>query len=136
MNYDKNRMDTKVATQTCSNSTAESLDCLREELKHEDFLECAPTSEFFRMINELFDIFNSKSKCGLNHCVPVSPKTIEKIKSSFSRIEMYIKGLKTLDGKLVLCGPRKKALLGIYQICIHSLTCMMIMLEVIFLATY
>ena len=50
----------------------------------------------------------------------MSPKTIEKIKSSFSKIEMYIKGLKTLDGKLVLCGPRKRAFVG-YLSNMHSL---------------
>jgi hypothetical protein len=58
--WERHKMNVSVAAQTLSTSVADSLDFLRDDLKMADFQNSEATSEFVRLFDSLFDVFNSK----------------------------------------------------------------------------
>lgn len=57
--WEKNKMNVRLAAQTLSNSVSCALDHLKNE-QDVLFLHSGATSEFLRIFNDLFDIFNAK----------------------------------------------------------------------------
>lgn len=57
-------MNVKLAVQTLSSSVADAIDILREDIKLPQFAGSEKTTEFIRIIDQLFDILNSKSTAG------------------------------------------------------------------------
>lgn len=55
-------MKVRLATQLMSSSVANALKFCRDTLKLSKFKNCGPTSDFIKSINDIFDIFNSRSK--------------------------------------------------------------------------
>ncbi|EFN61753.1 THAP domain-containing protein 9, partial [Camponotus floridanus] len=55
----KQKMKVKLATQLLSKSVAEALMFCSEHLKLEDFKDCGPTVKFILMMNDAFDVLNS-----------------------------------------------------------------------------
>lgn len=53
-------MKVKIATQTLSSSSADSIDFLRKE-KYGEFQGSEPTTKYMRIFDRLFDVFNSKN---------------------------------------------------------------------------
>lgn len=53
------KMKVKLAAQTFSKSVADALEVCSVDLQLREFYECAPTIQFIRLINDLFDILNS-----------------------------------------------------------------------------
>jgi hypothetical protein len=61
--FKPNIMDVKIAVQTISNSVACGLDLCREkgyEFSGKDFSESKPTADWLRLLNDVFDILNSR----------------------------------------------------------------------------
>lgn len=56
--WTKEKMKVSLAVQTLSNSVATALDWLNHEIKIKKFENSDATSEFCRIINNLFDILN------------------------------------------------------------------------------
>lgn len=52
-------MKVKPAAQLFSTSVADAIDFCRNELKYPEFADSTATTRFIRLINDLFDIFNS-----------------------------------------------------------------------------
>lgn len=59
LNWRRRPMNVGIAVQTLSRSTADSIDYLRS-IGHKDFIDSLGTSQFIRMFDNLFDIFNAK----------------------------------------------------------------------------
>lgn len=57
--YTRNRMKVRLAVETFSTSVADSIEMLRQR-KHPKFIDSEPTIRFIRMMDKLFDIFNSR----------------------------------------------------------------------------
>lgn len=58
--FKSNIMNVRKAVETLSSSVADTMEFLKDQ-KHPDFVDSAPTIRFIRILNDLFDIFNSKS---------------------------------------------------------------------------
>lgn len=60
--WEREKMKVKLAAQTFSRSVADALIFLRTDLKNINFKESHATEKFCRHFNDLFDIFNSRSR--------------------------------------------------------------------------
>ncbi len=56
--WQQNKMKLSIAAQTLSASVADAIDFLRDDLKMPQFQGSEATSEFIRLFDHLFDIFN------------------------------------------------------------------------------
>ena len=72
-------MKVKVAAQTLSFSAAAAISYLRG-LKLPKCKDSKPTTDFIEIMNSVFDVFNSKSKCGIVMKAPLTPETFEETK--------------------------------------------------------
>lgn len=59
LDWRKRAMNVRMAVETLSNSTADSIDFLRSN-GYSEFLGATPTVNFIRLFNDLFDIFHTK----------------------------------------------------------------------------
>lgn len=60
LQWKRQQMRVKLAAQTLSNSVAEALLFLKEELRLPQFQDCEATVNFIKMVDRLFDILNSR----------------------------------------------------------------------------
>ena len=111
--WEKNKMCTRLALQTLSNSVADSIDYCREKLNLIQFQGSAPTTKFLRTMNFLFDILNSKSKYGKRFRAPFSETTVDKYRSIFKETEDYFLGLGLPNGKKVVNSQRSRGFVGL-----------------------
>lgn len=99
--WQKNKMSVKLATQTLSESCATALQLLMED-GHPDFLECAATIKFLRMVNNAFDCLNSRSMFSNGFKRPLRPDTASEMFNFFSEAIQYFSDIKIHpDGKLI-----------------------------------
>lgn len=110
--WDKAKMNVKLAVQTLSNSVAESMLYLREQ-GCEDFEDCLPTVNFIKKVNVLFDIFNSDH----NHQNNFYKRVLNKDSSSaifekLDEIDLYIRSLKFSFNQSVLNSEKKYGFIG------------------------
>lgn len=91
-------MNVRLAVETMSGKTADSLDFLAEN-GHKEFADVAATSAFIRYMDGLFDVFNSKSsKISENpRKNPVSHYNKDEIFEFFHQAIKYITKLKFVD---------------------------------------
>ena len=59
--WQKHKMHVNLAVQTLSNSVADAIDCLHDELAQSKFQGSEVTTEFIRKIDVMFDLLNSKN---------------------------------------------------------------------------
>lgn len=101
--FESNAMNVRIAAETMSKSTANSIEYLDIEMKNENFSNSIPTSKYCRTIDNLFDTMNTKK----NHCKggfkrPFSEETIEEFTTYYNQTKEYIKGIKIMkEDKLV-----------------------------------
>lgn len=107
VNFSSNRMKVALATQTLSRSVADAIDFLRCDLKHKDFVGSEATTEFIRIVDEVFDRLNSRNVRGRGTKAPLSQMNRPEWDSFFTKALAYIQGLK-IDG-VPVCEGRKKA---------------------------
>lgn len=74
INFQKNKMKSKLAIQLFSNSVANALEYLLNQ-GVDGFQDSEATIEFLRVFNNLFDIMNSKSKHGKGYRQPYCNET-------------------------------------------------------------
>lgn len=96
--YKKKSMNVRLAAETLSNSTADSIEYLSKVMKRDNFCNSEGTVEYLRFFNNIFDIMNSK----INHCNdqykrPISEETINQIATYFEFAKEYIKGLQLIE---------------------------------------
>ncbi|KYQ60770.1 THAP domain-containing protein 9 [Trachymyrmex zeteki] len=95
----KHKMSVKIAAQTFSNSSAIALEQLLAD-GHPDFTGCATTVKFCRMVNDIFDVLNSRSLCSNGFKKRLMPETAEVIFALFAEATQYFSTL-----KVDVCSP-------------------------------
>ena len=110
--YKKNRMKVKFATQVMSRSVSDALLCCEYELKIPEFDGAAPTADLLRRFDLIFDISNSSSACGSYSLAPLRLSNRTFWETSFNEVETYIRGLKHQNGQLVIKGRRSVGFVG------------------------
>lgn len=118
--WTQEKMKVKIAAQTLSKSVSDALLYLCEDLQIEEFREAQETANFIKIMNDFFDILNSRNMFAKYiYKRPLSPST----KSIFFRFLedaiIYIKSLR-LHGIPLLSSGRKTGFLG-FIICAESL---------------
>lgn len=124
INWGKNPMNVRLATQTLSNSVADAMEFLRKE-GHPSFSGAAATIDFLRKCNTAFDIFNSRNQNQKNifkNAMNTNNKRV--IVDFLERLEQYFKTLGILtkknEIKPILSSRSKTAFSGLI-ICSRSL---------------
>ncbi len=116
--WQNHKMKVSVAAQTLSHSVPAAITFLRN-LKLEEFKDSKATSDFILLINDMFDILNSKSKFGKSHKKPITRENFLDIESYLMNGIETLKLLKDTAGIPLLKGPRKMFVVGF---CISSLS--------------
>lgn len=97
INFQNEKMRVDLAAQTMSRSVAEALRQLK--LYQKEFKDCDETIECVELINDLFDIFNSKHKEAQGFKKPMNPDNIEDYRRCFKRAVEYISKLQVQQEK-------------------------------------
>lgn len=114
------KMKVSLAVQTLSKSVAEALDFLNKDLNMTDFQGSEATAYFCRLINNLFDVFNSRNRMTKKpYDKPLSLATEAEYFNFLDDCVEYIKSLKLGDTKVIF-SRRKVGFLG-FIISISSL---------------
>ena len=97
------KMKVKFATQIFSRSVALSLKFCREELKLPQFQGSEATEEFLLIMNDIFDLMNSRTKYS-NYKMrnALSGDNMQIWRSIFDKTQLYLTGLTTVSGKCLL----------------------------------
>jgi len=88
----------RVAAQTLSNSVAEAIDFLRDEMNLPEFAGSEPTTRFIRTIDKLFDMLNSRNPFSHGYKSPLCLSNRVYWKASFNKIAHYLLSLRAADG--------------------------------------
>lgn len=97
-NYKNMKMNVKIAAQTLSNSTADSIEYLDTHAHHEKFQNSGATTSYMRIINNLFDTMNTKEgHCNEQYKRPFSEETKDVFLAYFEHAAQYIQGLKVME---------------------------------------
>lgn len=120
INFFKQKMKVKLATQLLNKSAAEALSFYANELKLDDFQNAGPTIKFISLINDAFDILNSRKISDYKFKQALCKNNIENIKQFFEILTDYITKLKYPDGTLILNSNRKTGFLCYILINFHE----------------
>lgn len=120
INYKKQVMKVRLATQIFSRSVADSLSFCKTELNLKEFDDSEATQQFINGFNDLFDILNSRRLTAPGLKKPISKKNWAEINNILDMCHSYIIMLRFPDGQSVLNSNRKTGFLGLL-ICINSL---------------
>lgn len=91
MQFQGNKMNVRLASETMSTSVANSMKFLMDE-GHKEFFNCTATVEFVRIINDIFDTMNTKrdsKKSGYKQAI--SPQNNSEIFAFFDKAIEYLK---------------------------------------------
>jgi hypothetical protein len=108
----KQKMKVKLATQLLSRSVAEALLFCRDQLRIRNFENCGPTAKFILIMNDAFDILNSKNLRDFGLKQAVCHRNIQDIQDFSLKFEEYVKKLKFTSNSLVIESNRKTGFLG------------------------
>lgn len=98
--FENVKMKVRIAAQTISKSSAESIEFLDVVLKHKNFSNSIGTTIFFRKINNTFDIMNSKKgHTDGKFKRPICVENINEITEKFEQDKAYIHGLTAIEGR-------------------------------------
>jgi DNA transposase THAP9 len=111
IDFQPNKMKVKLATQLMSESVASSLEYLGTN--DENFVDSGATSNFCRIFNNIFDIFNSRSTKQQYFKAPLSKKNANIFFPYMDEVSAYIRSLKTLSGSRIVETCDKTGFVGI-----------------------
>lgn len=116
--YHNEKMNVRLAAQVLSDSVGDALTYLSNE--DPEFKGCGPTAQFCKMMNNAFDILNSRrlySKNPYNNAI--TKNTFTKYQEFMNLFSEYLQQLKFLDGTLIITSKRKTGfrglLMGLYS---------------------
>jgi hypothetical protein len=123
LEFDKHKMKVSLATQVLSSSVADAIDFCRDGLKLDEFASSAPTASFIRLIDQAFDILNSRDPGERGYKEPLN---VGNILSKFAFLEYFCrlilkmrftevtnsKGKTKVIEKLVCRSNRKRCVVG------------------------
>lgn len=115
MEWDKKKMSVRLASETLSNSVADSMEFMQQEC--EQFNDVGGTVKFIRIFNDIFDIMNSTtSKNAIGFKRPISRLTAPELFSRFDTAMEYISQLKVEgETKPILFSSINTAFVGFYN---------------------
>ena len=99
-------MNVTVTAQTLSCSVASTITFVREN-NDAEFHDSIATTEFVLLMNNLFDILNSKSKFGRGYKAPLSLENYSEICKYLTDGIDILESLTDTDGVKIICGSRK-----------------------------
>lgn len=112
LQWQKEKMKVKLATQTFSKSVADALTFCREDLKLPEFSGSAATSRFCIEINTMFDLLNSRNllcKSDTKKCISV--ENVEEVREKVQKFCVYLEKLHDEKGP-ILQSQTKMGFLG------------------------
>lgn len=96
--YQDKKMHVRLAAETISRSTANSLKFLDSVMKNPNIANSSPTSEYLEVFDSLFDVMNSKhGHCNDKYKRPFSENTKSDFNELFEKAKSYIKGLQIME---------------------------------------
>lgn len=117
----RQKMKVKLASQLLSRSVAEALLYCKNYLNLRDFQNCEPTASFILLLNNAFDILNSRQLNHFDYKKALCQANIESIREFYYTFSIYVNNLKLLNNNVhVLKSPRHTGFLGLLM-CINSL---------------
>ena len=111
--WQNHKMKVSVAAQTFSHSVSAAITFLRK-LRLKEFKDSKATSEFLMMMNNLFDMLNSKSKFGKHTKKPITLANYLDIEASVETYIDFLLSLKDTSGIPLIKGPRQCFVTGFY----------------------
>ena len=87
--FHQHKMNVKLAVQTLSSSVADAIDFLREDMKLPQFDGSEKTTQFIRIMDQLFDMLNCKSPVGKGLKEPITLANFEQKKSWLMKTMEY-----------------------------------------------
>lgn len=112
INYENQRMKVKLATQLFSSSVGEALRFCRDNLNIKEFQESEATEKFIIIVNNIFDIFNSKNLHQFSFKKALNENNASLVFDYLRMACSYLSSLKTDTGILLIKSPRKTGFLG------------------------
>jgi hypothetical protein len=107
IDFESEKMKVYLAAQLFSESTANALEyCLMNE---DDFAGCEATIRFTRVVNSVFDIFNSKNQGDSGFKRPLDAINYDATIRYLDQVDLYFRQLKTETGKLGKIVPITKS---------------------------
>jgi len=120
INYKKEIMKVRLATQVFSNSVADALFYCKLK-KIANFEKCESTITFCKNINDIFDFLNTRNFLSkLQHKKPLYLEHHEDIKQFISSSIVYLNAIKDRNHSSILTSPRKTGFNGLI-VCLRSL---------------
>jgi hypothetical protein len=113
-NFFKQKMKVRLAVQLLSESVADGLEYCEKILKLKHLQNCEATVKFIRMLNNIFDILNSRRLKALNSC------NFHAIASFVEEAKAYLTTLRFLNEELIIESKRKTGFVGLV-ICLTSI---------------
>ena len=113
-------MKVKLATQTLSNIVAVALNYLNKALNEPEFHHSEATSEFVLMLNNIFDILNSRNIISKGFKAALQSSNVEEMRLFTKKAEDYLSSLKLQDGNFVINTKLKTEFIG-FIICMRNL---------------
>lgn len=112
--YYNEKMNVVFAAQGLSDSVGDALTYLSNE--DPEFKGCRPTAQFCKMINNAFDILNSRRLFSKNlYNKAITKDTFTKYQEFTNLFSEYIQKLKFLNGTLIITSKRKTGFRSLYS---------------------
>lgn len=108
--FGKQKMKVRLAVQLLSRSVADALSFCEENFN--EFKGSKATANFIYIINDTFDVLNSRSTLAPGHKKALCSGNIEMAKELTATFQEYIMNLKLPNGNLILNSARKTGFLG------------------------
>ena len=105
--WQMHKMNVKYAAQTMSESVANAIEFLREDLKSPDFKESEGTVKFIRSVDRAFDILNSRTPRASGYKSPLRSNNIGMCEKSLRETADMLLGATTGKGHKIINSRRK-----------------------------
>lgn len=119
--FQKQKMKVRLATQLLSKSVADALDFCRVELKLPEFQGSEGTAHFIRVLNDAFDILNSRKITDFGFKRALSKHNFQAVSEKAAICCNYLSSLKLPNSSLVVTHRRKLGFLGLI-VCLKNLS--------------
>lgn len=114
LDYNKEKMKVKLATQALSASTADAIEYCNVDLNIFDFVGSEPFVRFCRIMNNIFDVLNSRNFLSKEfYKQPLSLKSEQYLNDFIDSSINYLSKLKDKEGNLIIKSRRKTGFLGL-----------------------
>ena len=111
--YESQKMKVKLAAQTLSSSVADAIEYCDKTLKLKQFKNSEATVKFIRLINDVFDVLNSRNPLGRGLKAPLSIKNKSEWEPFLEAAFNSLSSIKTLEGKSIFKTKKKTGFLGL-----------------------